>query len=53
MSTSSVISVSRPVAGANYKSLTWENSVSEDQGLPIAHASDIALTSTFVVGGAW
>ena len=31
MSTPSVNSVSRSVAGANYKSLTWENSVSEDR----------------------
>jgi site-specific DNA recombinase len=27
-------------------------SVSEDQGLPIAHASEIALTKSFVLGGA-
>jgi hypothetical protein len=26
--------------------------VSEDQGLPIAHDSDVALTRTFVLGGA-
>jgi hypothetical protein len=27
--------------------------VSEDQGLPIAHANGIALTRSFVLGPAW
>jgi hypothetical protein len=35
-----------------FSPLTWENSVSEGQGLPIAHANEIALTTAFVLGGA-
>jgi hypothetical protein len=34
------------------RALTWENAVSEDQGLPIGHDSEIALTKDFAMGGA-
>jgi hypothetical protein len=30
---------------------SWGFDVSEDQGLPIAHAREIALTKAFVLGG--
>ena len=48
MRSSSVISVSERLSGANYKALTCAVAVSEDQGLPIGYNA-IALTSTFVL----
>jgi hypothetical protein len=36
-----------PVTGRS-----WGFNVSEDQGLPIGHDAEIALTRTFSIGGA-
>ena len=45
----SVNGVSRAAAEANYKPLTWENSVSEDRHNPLPHIapSTTALKSTY------
>jgi hypothetical protein len=48
---SSVSGVSKTPVDMNYKALTWGFAVSEDQGLPIGHAQDIALTKEFALGG--